>query len=66
MQPGASTESLLARSPNVGYRLEGPRPTLFDNSGFKDVTARLFASQAGKIYPLGQFKLEHTIIPHLQ
>ena len=64
--PGASTESLLARSPNVGYRLEGPRPTLFDNSGFKDVTARLFAAQGGSIVKLGEFKLEHTIIPHLQ
>ena len=65
LAPGATTESLLARAA-IGYRLEGPRPTLFDNSGFKDVTAKIFASQAGKIFPIGQFKLDHTIIPHLQ
>jgi hypothetical protein len=61
---GASTESIVARG-NSGYRLEGARRDLFSHSGFKDVTAKLFASQAGKIYPLGEFKLERVIIPHL-
>ena len=61
---GASTESILARS-QVGYTLEGARANFFDNHLFKDVTAKLFASQAGHIVPIGQFKLEHTVIPHL-
>lgn len=65
LAPGASTESLLARAPNVGFRLEGPRQTLFGHSMFKDVTARVFASQAGKIHKLGEFKIERTIIPHV-
>lgn len=63
---GATTESLLARAPNVGYNLQGARPSLFDHGGFKDVTVKLFASQAGHIVPLGVFKIDHTIIPHLQ
>jgi hypothetical protein len=30
------------------------------------VTAKLFASQSGQIIPIGQYKLDHVIIPHLQ
>ena len=61
---GASTDSILVRG-TVGYNLEGARADLFTHSKFKDVTAKLFASQAGDIVPIGQFKLDHTIIPHL-
>lgn len=61
---GATTESLTARG-NVGYKMEGARADLFIHSMFKNVTARLFAGQSGAIVPLGQFPLEHTIIPHL-
>src|SRR5207245_15377 len=60
---GASTDSILVRG-TVGYNLEGARADLFTHSKFKDVTAKLFASQAGDIVPIGQFKLDHTIIPH--
>jgi hypothetical protein len=62
---GATTESLLARA-NIGYRLEGARADFFSHHAFQDVTAKLFASQGGRIYPLGQVKLERVIIPHLQ
>src|SRR5690242_15488448 len=54
---GASTDSLLARC-NVGYTLEGARSTFFSHHLFQDVTAKLFASQGGRISPLGQFKLD--------
>lgn len=66
LKPGATTDSLVARAPNVGYRLEGPRNTLFSHGQFRDVTAKLFATQAGRIVPIGQFKLERTIIPNLR
>ena len=61
---GASTESLLARA-NIGFRLEGARDTFFAHSLFQDVTAKVFATQSGKIYRLGEFKLDHVMIPHL-
>ena len=64
LAPGASTESLTARS-DVGYRIEGPRADLFTHSQFKDVTAKMFASQGGAIVALGNHDLEHTIIPHI-
>ncbi len=62
---GATTDSLLARC-NVGYKLEGARADFFSHSSFQSVTAKLFASQAGKIFPIGQFKLDQVIIPHLE
>lgn len=65
LQPGATTESLLARG-NVGYTLEGSRADFFAHSGFRDITAKLFASQAGSIVRIGEFKLERTIIPQMK
>ena len=62
---GAATDSLLARC-NVGYTLEGARSVFFSHHLFHDVTAKVFASQAGHIAPLGQFKLDRVIIPHLE
>jgi len=65
LKPGESTEQLLARNPN-GYTPEGGRPDLFTNSVFKDVTAKIFASQAGNIVKLGEVRIERTILPHVQ
>jgi hypothetical protein len=62
---GATTESLLARA-NVAYTLEGARADFLSHHLFQNVTAKLFASQAGHIVPIGQYKLNHVIIPHLQ
>ena len=62
---GATTESLLARA-KVAYTLEGARADFFNHHLFQEVTAKLFASQSGNIIPIGQFKLDHAIIPHLQ
>jgi hypothetical protein len=62
---GATTESLLARA-KVAYTLEGARADFFSHHLFQEVTAKLFASQAGHIVPIGQYKLDHVIIPHLQ
>ena len=65
LKPGASTEPLTARNPNA-YTPEGGRQDLFANSGFKDVTAKVFASQAGNIMKLGEYKIDRIILPHLK
>ena len=65
LKPGESTEPLVARNPNA-YTPEGGRQDLFTNSVYKDVTAKIFASQAGNIVKLGEYKLDRTILPHLQ
>lgn len=62
---GTTTESLVARTPNVGFRLEGPRAGLFDHSSFKDVTARVFAKQGGNIFTLGRWKIDRVVIPNM-
>jgi hypothetical protein len=63
--PGASSDPITVRSEH-GYNLEAPRAQLFEQSGFKDMTAKLFAKRAGLIYPLGEFKLDRQIIPHIE
>jgi hypothetical protein len=63
LAPGATTPPLLARNP-AGYTLEGARADFFNHSMFKDVTAKLFASQGGSIVKIGEFKLDHRILPH--
>jgi len=65
LKPGASTEPLVARNPNA-YTPEGGRQDLFTNSSYKDVTAKVFASQAGNIMKLGEYKIDRMILPHAQ
>jgi hypothetical protein len=59
-----TTDSILVRA-GVGYTFAGARVDIFSNSMFLDVTAKMFASQAGDIVPIGQFPLDRSIIPHL-
>jgi len=61
---GASTDPITVRT-TVGYTQEGPRAELFSHSMFKDVTAKMFAKHGGKIYPLGEFKIDRRLIPHV-
>ena len=61
--PGASSDPILVRSA-TGYTLEQPRSELFTHRDFKDFTAKIFAKREGKIVPLGEFTIEHRIIPH--
>jgi hypothetical protein len=63
LKPGASTDPLLARS-NVGFTLDGARADMFTNSRYVDWVAKVFASQAGSIYRLGEIKIDRTILPH--
>jgi hypothetical protein len=48
-----------------GYTIAQPRNELFTHSDFKDFTAKVFAKREGKIVPLGEFTLEHRILPHV-
>jgi hypothetical protein len=61
---GASSPAILVRA-KVGYTLEQPRDELFSHSQFKDFTAKLFAKRGGKIVPIGQFRIDRRILPHV-
>ena len=61
---GAESAPILIRS-DIGYTLEQPRAELFTHSMFRDGTVKLFAKRGGKIVPLGEFKIDRRIIPHL-
>lgn len=61
--PGQSTDSLTVRS-TVGYTLEQPRAELFTHADFKDWTVKMFARRSGRIYAIGEFKVERRFIPH--
>jgi len=64
VQPGAVSEPLTVRAPH-GYTLAQPRAELFSHSMFKDFVVKIFAKRGGRIFPLGQFKLDRQIIPHM-
>jgi hypothetical protein len=60
--PGADSEPIKARSP-VGYTYAGPRAEALTNPKFVDVTARVFAKRGGKIFKMGEYKIERKLIP---
>jgi hypothetical protein len=60
--PGATSEPIQARSP-VGYTYAGPRADALTNSKFVDVTARVFAKRGGKIFKMGEYRVERKLIP---
>jgi hypothetical protein len=63
LAPGASTDAITVRS-NVGYNLEAPRTELFNQSMFRDWTAKFFAKRSGRIVPIGAFKIDRRLLPH--
>ena len=62
--PGATGDPLLVRAEH-GYTMEQPRAELFTHSQFKDFTAKVFAKRAGKIVPIGNFRIDRRILPHV-
>ena len=60
---GASTDPITVRL-KIGYTLEQPRAEMFTHKDFKDATAKIFALRGGKWYTLGQYQLDHKILPH--
>jgi len=62
LAPGASTEPILVRL-HVGYTQQGLLVDLFDHLDFRDTSARVFARRGGRIILIGEFPLEHRLIP---
>jgi hypothetical protein len=62
---GQSTEPMTVRS-TVGYTLDQPRSELFTHGSFKDWTIKMFARRSGRLYPIGEFKVDRRIIPHVK
>ena len=58
---GATTEPVVSRS-RIGFTLAAPRAELFNQSRFKDWTAKLFLKRGGKIVPAGEHKIEHWLL----
>ena len=63
LAPGASTDPILVRL-RVGYTQQGALADTFENSLFKDATARIYGRRGGRVAPLGEFRVERRIIPH--
>jgi hypothetical protein len=61
--PGQSTDSITVRS-TFGYTLQQPRAELFTHGDFKDWTVKMFARRSGRIYAIGEFKVDRRFIPH--
>ncbi len=59
---GQSTEPLTVRA-SVGHIAEMARAEIFTSSLYKDVVVRIFAKRGGRIFSLGEFKVERRIIP---
>jgi hypothetical protein len=59
---GEATESITVRS-TVGYTLEQPRAELFTHSQYKDWTVKMFARRSGRIFSVGEFKIDRRLIP---
>jgi hypothetical protein len=63
LNPGDETTTFTAQAPH-GFRLEGARADLFQHSSFRDMLAKVFVESHGTIYRLGEFPIDHLIIPH--
>lgn len=62
LAPGAESEPVLLKASH-GYTLDVPRSQAFQNSLFRDFTIRVLGKSAGRIYRLGDFKIEQRIFP---
>ena len=62
VQPGQSSESITVRS-SVGCTRAQPRADLFTHPEFVDWTVKMFARRSGRIYSIGEFKVDHRFIP---
>lgn len=61
LQPGALSEPITLRS-KQGFTLNQPRAEMFQNSYFRDMTAKLFLKRGGRIVPLGEFTIERRLL----
>ena len=64
VEPGTATDPITVRF-ETGYTLEGARSDFFLHSTYRDVTIKMFAKRSGSIAPLGEFRVERRLIPHV-
>ena len=58
---GATSEPVVSRS-RIGFNLAAARAELFNHSGFRDWSAKLFLKRGGKIVPAGEYKIERRLL----
>jgi hypothetical protein len=63
LAPGASTNLLVVHG-DVGFTSLAARAEMLTLSSFEDFTAKLFVKRAGKIVPLGEFKIDRRLLPN--
>jgi hypothetical protein len=61
--PNGTGEPITIRS-TVGFQLEAARTELFNQGGFVDWSAKIFAKRGGRIVPIGEFKIDRRLLPH--
>ena len=59
---GQSTDSITVRA-SFGHTTEMARAEIFTNSLYKDVVVKMFAKRGGRIFAIGEFKVDRRIIP---
>jgi hypothetical protein len=61
LAPGAISDPIIIRA-NFGYSLAGARADFFKHSLFVDFTIKVLGKTAGRIYKIGEVKVDRTII----
>ena len=63
-QPGASTEPITVRSQRRLHARRHRAPISSPTACSRTSTVKMFAKRSGRIFPLGEFKMDRRIIPH--
>mgnify|MGYP006271375181 CR=1 FL=1 len=61
LAPGAVSDPIMIRA-NYGYSLAGARADFFSHSLFVDFTVKVFGKIAGRVYRIGEVKVDRKII----
>ena len=62
LAPGATSEPITVRS-SVGYTTPYYGAQIFGLTNFKDMVVKLFAKRRGKTTKLGEYPIEHRVLP---
>jgi len=62
LAPGATTETITVRS-SVGYTSPYLGDQIFAHSQFEDMIIKVFAKRQGKTTKLGEYTVEHRVLP---
>lgn len=61
LAPGAVSDPIVIRA-NFGYSLAGARADFFSHSLFVDFSIKIFGKTAGRIYRIGEVKVDRRIL----